>query len=128
MIASFLWGVEGGEFRLASLDKGKPETIAVETWLFYTALQLPSRPSVPEVQALHRLKSFGRHSVHTVVSCRGRAEKCGYSRQVRGLVEGWILIWVRRYLCVKCGRTMSCLPDWLHGARKNQGMNLAGNR
>jgi hypothetical protein len=72
--------VEGGEFKLASLDKGKPETAAVETWLFYIALQLPSRPSVPEVpevRALHRLKSFGRHSVHTVVSCRARAEKCG---------------------------------------------------
>jgi hypothetical protein len=37
-----------------------------------------------------------------------------YSRQVRGLVEGWIVIWVRRYLCVKCGRTMIFLPDWLH--------------
>ena len=37
-----------------------------------------------------------------------------YSRQVRGLVEGWIVIWVRRYLCVKCGRTMICLQDWLH--------------
>jgi hypothetical protein len=77
MIASFLLGVEGGEFRLASLDKDKPEITAVETWLFYTALQLPSRSSVPEVRALHRLKSFGRHSVHIVVSCRLRAEKCG---------------------------------------------------
>lgn len=70
-------GVEGGEFRLATLDKGKPESTAVETWLFYRALQLPSRPSVPEVRALHRLNSFGRHSVHAVVSCRVRAEKCG---------------------------------------------------
>jgi len=38
-----------------------------------------------------------------------------YSRQVCGLVEtGWILIWVRRFLCLACGRTMSLLPDWLH--------------
>ena len=37
-----------------------------------------------------------------------------YSRQVCGLSEGWIVIWVRRYLCRKCGHTMSCLPDWLH--------------
>lgn len=38
-----------------------------------------------------------------------------YSRQVCGLVEtGWILIWIRRFLCLECGRTMSLLPDWLH--------------
>lgn len=37
-----------------------------------------------------------------------------YSRQVCGLREGWILIWVRRYLCRDCGHTMSRLPDGLH--------------
>ena len=37
-----------------------------------------------------------------------------YSRQVCGLSEGWIVIWVRRYLCRDCGHTMSRLPDWLH--------------
>ena len=37
-----------------------------------------------------------------------------YSRQVRGLRVGWIVIWVRRYLCRNCGHTMSRLPDWLH--------------
>ncbi len=38
-----------------------------------------------------------------------------YSRQVRGLVEtGWIVIWIRRFLCLACGHTMSLLPDWLH--------------
>jgi len=37
-----------------------------------------------------------------------------YSRQVRGLVETWIVIWVRRFLCLACGHTMSLLPDWLH--------------
>ena len=37
-----------------------------------------------------------------------------YSRQVCGLSEGWILIWVRRYVCRDCGHTMSRLPDWLH--------------
>jgi len=37
-----------------------------------------------------------------------------YSRQVRGLRVGWIVIWVRRYLCRDCGHTMSRLPDWLH--------------
>ena len=37
-----------------------------------------------------------------------------YSRQVCGLSEGWIVIWVRRYLCRGCGHTMSRLPDWLH--------------
>ena len=78
MIASFLWEWRAVNSGSLPLDKGKPETTAVETWLFYIALQLPSRPSVPEVRALHRLKSFGRHSVHTVVSCRVRAEKCGF--------------------------------------------------
>lgn len=37
-----------------------------------------------------------------------------YRRQVCGLSEGWIVIYVRRYLCRDCGHTMSCLPDWLH--------------
>ena len=37
-----------------------------------------------------------------------------YSRQVCGLSEGWVEIWVRRYLCQTCGHTMSRLPDWLH--------------
>jgi hypothetical protein len=38
-----------------------------------------------------------------------------YSRQVCGLVEtGWIVIWIRRFLCLACGHTMSLLPDWLH--------------
>ena len=37
-----------------------------------------------------------------------------YARQVRGLVETWIVIWVRRFLCLACGHTMSLLPDWLH--------------
>lgn len=37
-----------------------------------------------------------------------------YNRQVCGLSEGWIVIWVRRYVCRDCGHTMSRLPDWLH--------------
>jgi len=37
-----------------------------------------------------------------------------YSRQVCGLSQGWIVIWVRRYVCRDCGHTMSRLPDWLH--------------
>jgi hypothetical protein len=37
-----------------------------------------------------------------------------YSRQVCGLREGWIVVWVRRYLCRDCGHTMSRLPDGLH--------------
>lgn len=27
---------------------------------------------------------------------------------------GWIVIWVRRFLCLACGHTISRLPDWLH--------------
>lgn len=37
-----------------------------------------------------------------------------YNRQVCGLGGGWILIWVRRYVCRDCGHTMSRLSDWLH--------------
>lgn len=38
-----------------------------------------------------------------------------YSRQVCGLGEtGWMVIWIRRFLCLACGRTISRLPDWLH--------------
>lgn len=38
-----------------------------------------------------------------------------YCRQVCGLIEtGWMVVWVRRFLCLVCGRTMSLLPDWLH--------------
>jgi len=38
-----------------------------------------------------------------------------YSRQVRGLIKtSWIVIWVRRFLCLSCGHTISRLPDWLH--------------
>jgi hypothetical protein len=38
-----------------------------------------------------------------------------YSRQVCGLIEtGWMVIWIRRFLCLVCGHTMSLLPDWLH--------------
>jgi len=37
-----------------------------------------------------------------------------YSRQVRGWKEGWVVVWVRRYWCRSCKRTMSRLPDWLH--------------
>jgi hypothetical protein len=38
-----------------------------------------------------------------------------YARQVRGLSDrAWIMIWVRRILCLACGHTMSLLPDWLH--------------
>jgi hypothetical protein len=38
-----------------------------------------------------------------------------YSRQVCGLEEtGWIVIRIRRFLCLDCGHTMSMLPDWLH--------------
>lgn len=45
-----------------------------------------------------------------------------YSRQVCGLVEtGWIIIWVRRFLCLACGRTMSLLPDRLHPWRWHAG-------
>ncbi len=38
-----------------------------------------------------------------------------YSRQVRGALEvGWLIIWIRRFLCLMCGHTTSLLPDWLH--------------
>lgn len=38
-----------------------------------------------------------------------------YCRQVCGLVEtGWMVIWIRRFLCLVCGHTMNLMPDWLH--------------
>jgi hypothetical protein len=38
-----------------------------------------------------------------------------YCRQVLGLTEtAWLVIWVRRFLCLACGHTISRLPDWLH--------------
>jgi hypothetical protein len=38
-----------------------------------------------------------------------------YSRQVRGVSKAaWIVISVRRFLCLACGHTISRLPDWLH--------------
>jgi len=41
-----------------------------------------------------------------------------YSRQVRGVSQAsWIVIWVQRFLCLACRRTMSLLPDWLHPYR-----------
>lgn len=41
-----------------------------------------------------------------------------YSRQVCGLVEtGWMVLWIRRFLCLVCGHTISRLPDWLHPYR-----------
>ncbi len=41
-----------------------------------------------------------------------------YMRQVRGLsAGGWILIHIRRYLCLGCKRTISVLPNSLHPGR-----------
>jgi hypothetical protein len=38
-----------------------------------------------------------------------------YQRQVRGVSEtAWVVISVRRFLCLACGHTISRLPDWLH--------------
>lgn len=38
-----------------------------------------------------------------------------YQRQVRGLSPGgWVTIYVRRYLCTRCKRTTSVLPNVLH--------------
>ena len=37
-----------------------------------------------------------------------------YQRQVRGLAPGqWVVIFIRRYLCLTCKRTISVLPDLL---------------
>jgi len=47
-----------------------------------------------------------------------------YSRQVLGLVDSCrqLVIWVRRYLCRGCRRTMSVLPDSLYPGRWYAGM------
>ena len=69
--------------------------------------------------------SIGRLRPASCASCgeparndRGILQLVGhgmYRRQVRGVSEtGWIVICVRRFLCLACGRTISRLPDWLH--------------
>jgi hypothetical protein len=52
-----------------------------------------------------------------------------YRRQVLGLVEasGELLIWVRRYLCRGCGRTISVLPAGLYPRRLYAGMVIVAS-
>lgn len=73
-------------------------------------------PDAPPIEALR--PKFCVACGEPARTTRGALQLVGhglYSRQVRGLSETpWIVIWVRRFLCLVCGHTTSCLPDWLH--------------
>jgi len=80
-------------------------------WVEYLCARAEGAPSVEELRPRF-CTQCGQ------VACDGarvwvQGHGC-YSRQVRGLRVGWIVIWVRRYVCRNCGHTMSRLPDWLH--------------
>ena len=101
--------------------EGKPETTASQWTVVilhslaisveYLSARSAGAPSVEELRPRFctQCGQLARDSGKLWVQGHG----C-YSRQVCGLSEGWIVIWVRRYLCRKCGHTMSRLPDWLH--------------
>lgn len=111
----------GGEALLLAETRLSPppsnETVVILHSLAISVEQLCARsPDAPLIEELR--PKF-------CVFCGERARKpCGvvqlvghglYCRQVRGLSETpWILIWVRRFLCLACGHTISRLPDWLH--------------
>jgi hypothetical protein len=85
--------------------------------ILYTASVLTSSRYAPEIRAHPQSKNFGRTQCGQLARDGGRMRVQGhglYRRQVRGMSEGWIVIWVRRYLCRDCGHTMSRLPDCLH--------------
>jgi hypothetical protein len=85
-----------------------------------TVEQLCARsPDAPTLEKLRPL--FCVFCGQTTRNAAGILQLVGhgvYCRQVCGLAEtGWIEIWVRRFLCLACGHTMSLLPDWLHPGR-----------
>ena len=58
------------------------------------------------------------HPAHPASGKLGIVGHGTYARQVRGLSPGgWIIIHVRRYLCLGCRRTISVLPNSLHPGR-----------
>lgn len=93
------------------------ETVVILHSLALTVEQLcahsPDAPSIEDLRPSFCV-SCGNpaRDSHGVLQLVGHGT---YSRQVRGLFEvGWIVIFVRRFLCLGCGRTISRLPDWLH--------------
>jgi hypothetical protein len=103
-----------------SLARKQPKTTASSTVVILHSLSVsfeqlcarsPGAPSVDELRP--RFCTYCGELAY--VGGRVRVEGHGlYRRQVCGLSEGWIVVWVRRYLCRACGHTMSRLPDWLH--------------
>lgn len=112
---------KGGGLGPVSLARGKPETTAhrdrvvILHSLSVGVEQLCARSAgAPSVEELRPRFCTGCGQVAREGG-RVRVQGHGlYSRQVCGLSEGWILIWVRRYVCRECGHTISRLPDWLH--------------
>jgi hypothetical protein len=83
-----------------------------------TVEQLCARsPGAPSIEDL-RLKHCFNCGQPAWNAATGTLQIVGhgmYLRQVRGVSEkSWIVISVRRFLCLMCGHTMSRLPDWLH--------------
>jgi len=112
---------DGGEALLLRETRRSPpppnETLVILHSLAISVEQLCARsPDAPSVESL-RLK-FCVFCGEPARDTNGVLRLVGhglYCRQVRGLTErAWIVIWVRRFLCLACGHTMSCLPDWLH--------------
>ena len=83
-----------------------------------TVEQLCARsPEAPSVEDLRLKHCFycGQPAWNAVTGVLQIVGHGMYSRQVRGLSKrDWIVISVRRFLCLMCGHTMSRLPDWLH--------------
>lgn len=97
-----------------------PKTLIILHSLASTVEQLCARsPDSPSLEELR--PRFCVFCGQTARNAAGILQLVGhgmYCRQVCGLVEtGWIVIWIRRFLCLACGHTMSILPDWIHPRR-----------
>jgi Domain of unknown function (DUF6431) len=94
----------------------RPKTVVILHSLAVGVEQVCARSTgAPSVEELR--PRFCTHCGELARDSNGMVRVQGhglYSRQVRGWNEGWVVVWVRRYWCRNCQRTMSRLPDWLH--------------
>jgi hypothetical protein len=109
----------GGKAYLCEISsKPSPLTTLIILHSLVTAVEqlCAKNPNAPSLKLLRPLFCVlcgqAARNEHGVLQVVGHGM---YARQVRGLTEGsWIVIWIRRFLCLACGRTMSLMPDWLH--------------
>jgi hypothetical protein len=109
----------GGKAYLCEISsKPSPLTTLIILHSFVTAVEqlCAKNPNAPSLNLLRPLFCVlcgqAARNEHGVLQLVGHGM---YDRQVRGLTEGsWIVIRIRRFLCLACGRTMSLMPDWLH--------------